>query len=117
MGLNDAKKMVLKHLTRGSVQHEARGMIHEKKLLQVGDVTPAQVAKLINATKGCHYKTMPHEEDASIEVHIFEPEAKLDSDQEKFDWHIKVYEIDPNAVFISVHRSHVKKSTSRRGDK
>ena len=114
MGLNDAKALILKHLAAGSIQHEARAMIHEKNLLQVGDVTPDQVAKLINATKGAQYKSMPHQDAPTVEMHVFEPETALKFGEEKCYWHIKCYVVEPNAIFISVHRSHVKKSSSKK---
>jgi hypothetical protein len=48
--------------------YEAREMIHEKDLLQTGEVTPEQVGKLIRATKGDQYSSAPHRDDPTIEV-------------------------------------------------
>ena len=114
MGLNDARTLILKHLTAGGVQHETRAMIHEKNLLQVGDLTFKQVVKLINATKGAQYKSMPHHDVPTVEVHVFEPEVALKFGEEKCHWHIKCYVIEPDVVFISVHRSHVKKIVQKK---
>lgn len=110
MGFSDAREQALKYLESGKVQHEARDNINEKNLLAVGTVTVEQVVSLLKATKGSQYSSSQHGDDQSITVHVCQPELALDEgDEEVYDWYIKFYFLEPNLVFISVHKSHVPK--------
>lgn len=103
MGLKDTRSRAIECLQTGRVQAVERVDIDEKNLLKTGVVTPDEVIKLLNATRGPQYKTRPHKDDASVEVHYFEPNVA------GVDWHIKLYFLDPDCWFISVHRSHIVK--------
>ena len=113
MGLKDTRTKAIECLKAGTVQHEARDSIDEKNLLQTGAVTVEFVIKLLNATKGGEYSAIPHMNDANVNVHICEPEAKEDGATEKSRWYLKFYFVDPDLMFISVHKSHVAKGRSK----
>jgi hypothetical protein len=103
MGLNDAKSKVIQALRDGKVQAVERADIRDKNLLKTGVISPEEVIKILGATKGADYKSEPHADVATIEVHTFEPEYLSET------WHIKCYFLDEDCWFISVHKSHVIK--------
>ena len=94
MGWNQVKTDVLQALASGSFLHESRGAIDDKNLLAVGDVTPAEVSKIIGKCNGTHHSSSPHHQDSAIDVHVLRHSG----------WYIKFYFVDPDTVFISVHR-------------
>lgn len=99
MGFRDIRKQVIDALNSGAVQHEARGDINDKNLLATGAMTIADVIRLLSRCRGNQHESSPHHQDASIEVHVFKP---LDDGTQ---WYIKLYCIDPDVWFISVHNS------------
>lgn len=105
MGFKETRQRAIQAIRNGKIQHEARDEIEEKNLLLVGDVTTDQVISLLNACRGNQYSSSPHHLVPEVEVHIFKPEAKLDSITEKEPWYIKVYFLEPDIWFISVHKS------------
>lgn len=105
MGFKDAQRAAIEALKQGQIQHEARGEIDEKNLLLTGDVTPAQVARLLGACRGTQHSSGPHHQVSAIEVHVFKPEASLVPGSPKARWYIKLYFTEPDACFISVHKS------------
>jgi hypothetical protein len=101
MGLSDARKALIPALEAGDFQHEARDVIGEKNLLAAGDVTEAEVIRLLRRTRGDQYSSSAHDWDPKTTVHVFRPEV----DGER--WYIKAYLLDPSeqsATFISVHK-------------
>jgi hypothetical protein len=106
VGFKDAQRAAIEALRQGRIQHEARaGAIDEKNLLLTGDVTPEQVVRLLSACRGTQHSSGPHHQVSSIEVHVFRPEARLEATAPKERWYIKLYFTEPDAWFISVHRS------------
>lgn len=105
VGFKDIKKATIDALQAGNVQHEARaGAIDDKNLLQTGDVTTQDVMRLLARCKGTQYSSAPHHQThLNIEVHIFQPEMALASGQEKRRWYIKLYLLESDIWFISVH--------------
>lgn len=104
MGFKDARARAIEALRNNAVQHEFRDAIDEKNLLCVGDVSPEDVIRLLNACRGQQYACSPHHEAPEIEVHVFRPEASLDG-KSRVAWYIKLYFVEPDVVFISVHCS------------
>jgi len=94
MGFKAVKNSVLNALQSGSYQHESRGDIDAKNLLQLGQVSAADIKTIIHRCKGQHYESRPHHADSSIEVHILKRDG----------WYIKFYFLDPDTIFISVHQ-------------
>lgn len=95
MGFKEVKHTVIKALAEGTFSHEPRaGSIDEKNKLATGEVTPEFVAGLIKRSKGADYSCSPHHKAPAIEVHVIE----------KNDWYVKFYFLEPDTVFISVHR-------------
>jgi hypothetical protein len=83
----------------GDIRHEARDDANDKNLLETGAVTPAEVIALLQACRGDQYKSDKHHDlTIKLDVHIFKPEKN------KVRWYIKLYFIEPNVVFISVHK-------------
>ena len=94
MGFKDAKAKILSALANGTYQHEARGNIDEKNKLAVGEVTADEVREIIKKCRGGDHTHSPHHMDSSLTVHVLR----------KSGWYIKFYFIDPDALFISVHK-------------
>ncbi len=105
MGFKEIRCQAIQAIREGRIQHEARDEIEEKNLLLVGDLTIEQVIYLLNACRGMQYSFFPHHMVSNVNVHIFKPEAKIDSTSEKESWYIKLYFLEPEIWFISVHRS------------
>lgn len=103
MGLRETRSKAVECLKAGRVQAVERSDINEKNLLKTGLITADDVIRLLNATRGPQYRTEPHKDDPSVLVHYFEPTVAWE------DWHIKLYFLEPDCWFISVHRSHLVK--------
>src|ERR1017187_5235926 len=103
MGLKEARAKAIECLKSGRVQAEERADIQEKNLLKTGQIKPEEVIDLLNMTKGGQHRMEPHRNDAKVTVHYFEPTVK------GVDWHIKLYFLEPDCWFISVHKSHVRR--------
>ena len=101
MSLRAARAALIRALEDGAFQHEARDVLSEKNLLAVGEVTEADVIRMLRRTRGEQYSSSPHDWDPQTLVHVFKPEAG------KQKWYVKAYFLDPPdrcAVFISVHK-------------
>lgn len=79
-----------------------RGDIDTKNLLATGKVSEAEVIRLLGCCKVQEYRTTPHDDDASIAVHIFKPIGVAGGLPSR-RWYIKFYFVEPNVVFMSVH--------------
>ncbi len=104
MGFKDARRAAIEAIRQGRIQHQVRNEIDEKNLLLTGEVTTGQVVRLLNACRGDQHTSSPHHHDRSIEVHVFRPEASVAAGASKVRWYIKLYFIEPDVWFISVHR-------------
>ena len=101
MGLNDARKALIKALEDGDFRHEPRDILSEKNLLAMGEVTENDVIHMLRRTRGDQYSSSPHDWDAETVVHVFRPEVHREK------WYVKAYFLDPpggSAMFISVHK-------------
>ncbi len=107
MGLKDARTKAIECLKQGRVQAENRSDIAEKNLLKTGVIGVDLVIQLLGQTKGNQYRTEPHKDVPETLVHYFEPTLKGE------DWHIKLYFIEPDCWFISVHKSHIVRATKK----
>ncbi len=107
MTFSAVKKLAIECLRDGRVQAVERDDIQEKNLLKTGVLSVEQVIELLNYTKAAEYKCEPHDEVSTIDVHFFQPKAKGK------DWYIKLYFIEPDCWFISVHESQIKKTTKK----
>jgi hypothetical protein len=67
-------------------------------------VTSDEVVRLLIACNGTQHKSSAHHQHPSIDVHVFRPEASLRDGGPKERWYIKLYFIEPDAWFISVHK-------------
>jgi hypothetical protein len=76
------------------VEHEIRKAIDEKNLLATGGVTNADVAQLLARASGKEHSQSPHHFDKHTMVNIVKTKG----------WYVKWYYIEPNTVFISVHK-------------
>lgn len=97
-GFREARRRVLKALTEGAWQHEARNAIDVKNELATGAVSAAEVIAVISGCNGTHHAASPHHADASVEVHVLKRPIGTSR------WYIKFYFLDEDTVFISVHR-------------
>lgn len=94
MGYKDVKKKVLNALELRAFSHEARGSIDVKNLLHAGDITPEEVTRLIESSSGADHSSSLHHSVKGVEVHVIKCRK----------WYIKFYFVDPDTVFISVHK-------------
>ena len=92
------KHQVIRCLVEGSVLHEARDCIEIKNLLSTGAVSIEDVTELMKRSRGSEYEFSPHHMGQSIDVHVVKTIFKQES------WYVKWYFIEPDAVFISVHK-------------
>ncbi|MGH7460346.1 MAG: hypothetical protein ACREMA_04870 [Longimicrobiales bacterium] len=100
MGFHKARRDLLAALATGHFLHEPRDVLSEKNLLAVGDLAPADVARVISRASGRDYATSQHHWDRSVTVHLFTPVV------DRARWYVKVYFLEDDArsaVFISVH--------------
>lgn len=89
------KSEVVNCLREGRFQHEFRESIDTKNVLSTGEISVDDVIKLILKTKGFQYECSPHHMVSSIDVHILKPD----------NWYIKFYFVEPDVMFISVHKN------------
>lgn len=94
MGFRDAKAKVLKALSEGAYQHEARDAIDVKNELAMGTVSATDIAATIKSCNGKNHSMSPHHSDSAVEVHVLRKQG----------WYIKFYFLDDDTVFISVHK-------------
>lgn len=105
MGFRDARSRAIEAIESGNVQHEARsGAIDEKNLLQTGEVGSQFVARLLRQCRGTQYERSPHHFVPGVEVHVFRPELVVPERKSPQRWYVKLYFLEPDVVFISVHR-------------
>lgn len=94
MGWKTVRAKVLRALASGAFLNEVRDGIDVKNLLATGEVTAGEVSRIIARCNGTHHSSSPHHRDASVEVHVLRRDG----------WYIKFYFVEPDTVFISVHR-------------
>lgn len=94
MSFKDAKTAVLRALKDGTYQHEIRSGPDEKNLLRIGAVTAEEVCEVVVKCNGNHHKMSPHHADGTVIVHVLRPKG----------WYVKFYILEPDAIFISVHK-------------
>lgn len=94
MGWKAVKSRVLADLALGRFLHEVRRDIDVKNELATGDVTADFVRSLIIAARGQDYRATPHHAARDITVHVVTRNG----------WYVKFYFLDPDTMFISVHR-------------
>jgi molybdopterin-binding protein len=102
VGFSDARSGAIKALQEGRIQHEIRAEIGEKNLLLTGVVTPTQVVALLKACRGTQHSCSPHHQAPNVEVHVFRPEIGQGASRKR--WYIKLYFVEPDVCFISVHQ-------------
>jgi hypothetical protein len=95
LGFKEIKDTVIKCIRSGFVQHEERDS--DKNLYATGDLSSAEVIKIIEYCRGDWYQKSRHHF-LDIDVHVLKPKGKYDG------YYIKFYFIEPDAWFISVHR-------------
>ena len=96
MGLKDIRRKAIEKMENGYIQHATgrAGDINVKNLLLTGEITVVRVIELLNKTKGGQYEHSLHHIIKDVEVHVFKPTG----------WYIKLCFIEPDVIFISVHR-------------
>jgi hypothetical protein len=105
MGFLQIRHQAIAAILEGRIQYESRGDVDEKNLLLTGAVTPEQVVRLLKACRGTQYTSAPHHLVRDLDVHMFKPEASLAPGGPRQRWYIKLYFIEPDVWFISVHVS------------
>jgi hypothetical protein len=105
MGFRRVREEVVRAVAEGRIQHEARDEVNEKNLLLTGEVSPDQVVQLLRACRGTDYTCTPHHWDSSVDVHVFKPRVRLELEGDMKRWYIKLYFLEPDVCFISVHES------------
>lgn len=93
IGFRAVKKAVIAALETGNYQHEARSSIDVKNLLAMGEISAAEVARIIRRSNGTHYLCQPLHGHADLDCHVIKA----------FGWYVKFYFLDPDTIFISVH--------------
>ena len=105
MGFREVRQSAILAIEKGRIQHEVRNEVDEKNLLLTGAVSPGDVVRLLKACRGTQYSCSPHHAAREIDVHVFMPEARLQPGGDRRQWYIKLYLLEPDIWFISVHES------------
>lgn len=94
-GFKAAKHKVIRALRDGNFQHEAdRKGVDTKNLLLTGAVSPSEICAILERARGTDHQMSPHHQAQDITVHVITREG----------WYVKFYFIDPDTIFISVHK-------------
>lgn len=101
MGFKEIKRKAIECVKTGAYDHEVRCNIDVKNLFQCGQLTDEYVVSLLKASRGNQYRVSPHHRASAIDVHVFK------SSKDGKQWYIKFYFVEPDAMFISVHKSGV----------
>lgn len=99
MGFKDARARIIEALASGQFRHEARADADEKNLLDTRKVTAGFVVRLLLRCSGTEYEARAHHLNRELVCHIFTPELEGER------WYVKVYFLERDIVFISVHPS------------
>jgi hypothetical protein len=98
VGFREVRAAAIEALKDGRVHHEARNDANVKNLLLTGVVSPEDVIGLLKACRGDQYKPDPHHQLTDVDVHVFKPMVG------KVRWYVKLYFLEPDVWFISVHK-------------
>lgn len=93
-GFKIVKMKVLAALAEGNFQHAERTAVDIKNMLQMGEISAKQVAAIIQRCNGSHHSCSPHHQVRQVMVHVLKRDG----------WYIKFYFVDPQTIFVSVHR-------------
>ena len=93
-GFKIVKQKLLAALAEGNYQHAERRAIDVKNLLQLGIVSAEEVATIIRRCNGIHHSCSPHHSAPEVMVHVMKRDG----------WYIKFFFVDPQTVFVSVHK-------------
>jgi hypothetical protein len=104
VALNEARKKAVAAIKAGQIQHQARASIDVKNLLATGAVTVDDAILVINACKGSGYAMSPHDQIKDIDVHVFKSKVQIASEFSKSEWYVKLYFLEPDVWFISMHK-------------
>lgn len=88
------QKKVVTALRNGSFSAVARNNINVKNLLLTGAVTVPALIQILSGCSSENWSHSPHHDDPLVTVHVLTPVG----------WYVKFYFVDPDTVFISVHR-------------
>lgn len=94
IGFTEAKQLLIRALSEGRFLHEGRDQIETKNLLLMGQVTTEELLAVVRRCAGQHHSRSPHHAEPSVDVHILRRDG----------WYVKFYFVDPDTIFISVHR-------------
>jgi hypothetical protein len=103
MGFRKIRQEAIRAIEEGRIQHEARDEVDEKNLLLTGELSAEQVVQLLKICRGTQYACSAHHLMRDIDVHVFKPYGKLNAAAVGKQWYIKLYLLEPDVWFISVH--------------
>lgn len=99
MGFKEARSWLIAALLDGRYRHEDREDQALKNVLAAGEIDASFVVDLLKVCRGHQHSSAEYHQDSSINVHVFKPELGGKK------WYIKAYQLEPDAMFISVHLS------------
>ncbi len=94
MNFKVIRAKVIDCLLKGQYIHENRIDQAEKNLFAIGIISEAEVIKILKGCNGNEYTCSELHSDLKIPVHLFKSQK----------WYIKLYFVDPDCFFISVHQ-------------
>ena len=100
MGFKEIRQQAIEKISSGRVYHVSRE--YDKNEYAQGRLTDGDVISMLKCCRGDRYESSPHHSLSGIEVHIFKPGGKYDG------YYIKLYFVEPDIWFISVHKSDYK---------
>jgi len=92
------RKQLLNCLRSGRILHEPRKDRENRNLLFTRVVNVEGVIEMVKSCTGGSLSSTPHHAFPQILAHVLKPSGKFKG------WYLKFYFIEPNTIFISVHK-------------
>src|SRR5690606_2103893 len=100
MAFLSARKMAISCLQTDNFRAEDRPSDPDKNLLATGQVSVDEVIRILMQCRGEGYSESPHHASSiHVSVHVFRTVFQTRA------WYIKLYFLEPDCIFISVHQS------------
>ena len=97
LGFKETRQQAIDRIRAGRIYHVPRE--YDKNEYAQGRLSDNDVIAMLQCCRGNRYEALPHHSILGLEVHIFKPVGKYDG------YYIKLYFLEPDVCFISVHRS------------
>jgi hypothetical protein len=98
VGFKEIRAVLIYCLKNGLYDHEFREDMETRNCLFNGTVSVAEVIDMVLACSGGDLESSPLHGNSKVVAHVLKPKGLYSG------WYIKFYYVDPNTIFISVHK-------------